>query len=78
MEQAIAAAPLSEEAHTRAFIKAAWPHDPFTEPRVKRWRVAGRTMLLVLLASSALQYYFFDVYLTIMTLPRLTVLAGVP
>ncbi len=30
-------------------------------------------MLLALLASAALQYYFFDVHLTIMTLPRLTV-----
>jgi hypothetical protein len=32
----------------------------------------------VLLAFSALQYYFFDVYLTILAMPRVTWLAALP
>jgi hypothetical protein len=52
--------------------------NPLEEPRVKAWRAAARTTLLILLASSGLQYYFFDVYLTIMTLPRVTMAAALP
>ena len=57
-------------------MDAAWPRNPLDEPQVQYWRIAGRTTLLVLLACAGLQYYFFDVYLTIIALPRVTVLAG--
>jgi hypothetical protein len=62
----------------REFLDAAWPRNPLDDPQVKYWRIAGRVTLLALLASSALQYYFCDVYLTIMALPRLTVVAALP
>jgi hypothetical protein len=65
-------------AQVQRFIDAAWPRNPLDEPRVRYWRAAGRTTLLILLASSGLQYYFLDVYLTIMTLPRVTMLATLP
>jgi hypothetical protein len=58
------------------FVDETWPRNPLDEPRVKYWRAAGRATLLVLLAFSALQYYFLDVYLTIMAMPRLTLIAG--
>jgi hypothetical protein len=74
LKEEIASVPILVDAH-RGFLDAAWPRNPLDEPQVKYWRIAGRTMLLVLLASSALQYYFFDVYLTIMALPRVTVVA---
>jgi hypothetical protein len=45
---------------------------------IKRWRAACRTILFVLLAFSGLQYYFFDVYLTISALPSVTLLAALP
>ncbi len=54
------------------FVEDTWPLDPLREPRVRRWRLAGRTTLLLLLTFSVLQYYFFDVYLTILTMPRVT------
>ena len=62
----------------RRFLDAAWPLDPLEKAAVRRWRVAGRTTLGVLLAFSALQYYFFDVYLTILAMPRVTWLAALP
>jgi hypothetical protein len=37
------------------------------------WRAAGRMVLVLLLGYSGFQYYVFDVYLTIMGLPRLTI-----
>ena len=58
------------------FVDETWPRNPVDEPRVKYWRAAGRATLLVLLAFSALQYYFLDVYLTIMVMPRVTLIAG--
>lgn len=64
--------------HEIAFVDAAWPWNPLDHRRVRYWRVAGRATLFVLLACSGLQYYFLDVYLTIMTMPRVTVLAGLP
>ena len=54
------------------FVEDTWPLDPLREPRVRRWRLAGRTTLLLLLTFSVLQYYFCDVYLTILTMPRVT------
>lgn len=78
MKEEITTQPLSDEAQVRRFVDAAWPRDPLDEPRVRYWRAAGRTTLLVLLASSGLQYYFFDVYLTIMALPRVTLVAALP
>ncbi len=51
--------------------------NPFGEPRVRHWRAAERITLLLLLAYLGLQYYFFDVYLTIMAPPKVTVHAGV-
>ena len=65
-------------AQVRRFNDAAWPQNPLAEPRVKYWRAAGRATLLMLLAFSGLQYYFFDVYLTIMAMPRVTLIAGLP
>jgi len=60
------------------FIDDAWPRNPLEERRVRYWRAAGRTTLFVLLGFSGLQYYFFDVYLTIMAMPKLTLLAALP
>lgn len=51
---------------------------PAREAGVRRWRVAGRMTLGALLAFSALQYYFFDVCLTILAMPRVTWLAALP
>ena len=66
------------EAQVRQFIDAAWPRNALDEPQVKHWRAAGRVTLLLLLASSALQYYFLDVYLTIMAMPQVTLVASLP
>jgi len=63
-------------AEIHRFIDAAWPLNPLEEPAVKRWRSAARAILLALLGYAGLQYYFFDVYLTIMALPRVAVIAG--
>jgi hypothetical protein len=62
-----------EIAELRRFVEATWPRNPLEEPSVRRWLAAKRAMLLVLLAFAGLQYYFFDVHLTIMALPRLAV-----
>lgn len=51
---------------------------PYSERRVRQWRVAGRATLLLLLTFSGLQYYFFDVFLTIMALPSVTLVAALP
>jgi hypothetical protein len=66
------------QSEIRSFVDAAWPFDPLEQRGVRRWRAAGRAMLLALLAFSALQYYFIDVHLTIMALPRVTWLAAQP
>ena len=73
------AAPQSRcnRAQVRRFMDDAWPRDPLGEPPTRYWRVAGRITLLILLAFAGFQYYFFDVYLTIMALPRLDVLVAV-
>ncbi len=68
----------TSSAQVQRFVDEAWPRNPLEEPRVRYWRAAGRTTLLILLASAGLQYYFFDVYLTIMALPRVTMLAALP
>jgi hypothetical protein len=47
--------------------------DPKNELSVRRWRAAGRMTLAILLAFSALQYYFFDVQLQILAMPGLIV-----
>ena len=59
----------------RLYAERLAASDPRAQPAVRRWRAAGRATLAVLLLSSALQYYFFDVYLTIMALPRVTLVA---
>lgn len=61
-----------QDAAIRRFVEDAWPLDAAREPQVRRWRVASRTTLLLLLTFSVLQFYFFDVYLTIMAMPRVT------
>jgi hypothetical protein len=68
-ESAVDSVDCSEE--ERRFVEAAWPRIPLLEPAVSRWRTAARATLL---AFSLLQYYFFDVHLTIMALPRAGVL----
>jgi hypothetical protein len=62
----------------RRFIDDAWPHSPLEVVRVRYWRAAARTTLLVLLAFSGLQYYFLEVQLAILALPRVTLLAALP
>lgn len=64
------------DADVRRFIDAAWPRNPLDDPRVKSWRAARNYVLYGLLTCLALQYYFFDVYLTIMTLPSAGVIAA--
>ena len=61
----------------RRFTEAAWPRSPLEKPAVARWRRAARATQMALLAFSILQYYFFDVHLTIMALPGARVLVGV-
>jgi hypothetical protein len=78
VKQEIAAQADTSDAEARRFVDETWPRNPLDEPRVKYWRAAGRTTLLALLAFSGLQYYFFDVYLTIMAMPRVTLLAALP
>jgi hypothetical protein len=78
VKQEIAAPPLTSQAQVRRFVDETWPRNPLDEPRVRYWRAAGRTTLLALLAFSGLQYSFFDVYLTIMAMPRVTLLAALP
>ena len=62
----------------RLHIEGLAARSPYSERKVRYWRVAGRTTLALLLAFSGLQYYFFDVYLTIMALPRVTLIAALP
>jgi len=78
MKQEIASQPPTSGAEVRRFIEDTWPRSPLEEPSVRYWRAAGRTTVLVLLAFSALQYYFFDVQLTIMALPSVSLVAALP
>lgn len=73
MERKPLAQSITSGSAAQRFVEDTWPLDPLREPRVRRWRLAGRTTLLLLLSFSVLQYYFFDVYLTILTMPRVTV-----
>ena len=68
----------SQAEELRRFINDTWQRSPLELPSVRYWRLAGRAVLLLLFTFSALQYYFFDVYLTIMALPSVTLLAGLP
>jgi hypothetical protein len=68
----------SSDSDVRRFVDETWPRSPLDEPRVRYWRAAGRATLFGLLAFSGLQYYFFDVYLTIMAMPSVTLLAALP
>ncbi len=45
-------------------------------PGVRRWRAAKRWMLVILLVSAILQYYFLDVLLQTMSLSRVTLFPG--
>ncbi|MGH8690096.1 MAG: cyclic nucleotide-binding domain-containing protein [Burkholderiales bacterium] len=45
-------------------------------PGVRRWRAAKRWMLVILLVSAILQYYFLDVLLQMMSLSRVTLFPG--
>jgi hypothetical protein len=78
LKQGIAAELPSSQAQLHRFINDTWPRSPLELPSVRYWRAAGRAVLLVLFAFSGLQYYFFDVHLTIMALPTITLLAGLP
>ena len=40
---------------------------------IRRWQVAGRATLLVVLGYSVLQYYFLTVFVEILSLPDTTV-----
>ena len=78
MKQEIALEMLASRAHVRRYIDAIAARNPQSEHSVTYWRAARRIILLLLLTFSGLQYYFFDVFLTIMALPSLTLLAAVP
>jgi hypothetical protein len=78
LKQETASESLTGEPQVRRFIDDAWPRSPLEEPRVRYWRAARRTTLLLLLAFSGFQYYFLDVHLTIMALPRVTLIAALP
>lgn len=43
---------------------------------VARWRAVGRATLLLVLGYSAVQYYFFSVFVEILSLPGITVFAA--
>ena len=57
----------------RKYMRALSPRSAFDHPNVEAWQVAARAALLVTLGVSALQYYFFDVYVQILSLPAITV-----
>jgi hypothetical protein len=78
LNKEIASESSGSQAELRRFIDHTWPRSPLDLPSVRYWRAAGRTTLLVLFVFSGLHYYFFDVYLTIMALPSVTLLAGLP
>jgi hypothetical protein len=78
LKQQIAPELSSSQADLHRFINDTWPRSALELPSVRYWRAAGRAVLLVLFAFAGLQYYFFDVHLTIMALPSITVLAGLP
>ena len=64
------------DAEVRRFIDVTWPRNPLDDPRVKFWRAARGYALFGMLGYLALQYYFFDVYLTIMALPSAGVITA--
>jgi hypothetical protein len=78
LKEEIASELPSRQAELHRFIDDTWPRCPLELPSVRYWRAAGRTTLVVLLVFSGLQYYFFDVHLTIMALPSVTLVAGLP
>ena len=61
-----------------SFIEAAWPADAESQPGVRRWRAASRVVLATLFAFAALQYYFLDVQIRILTMPGVIVFASQP
>ena len=63
-------------ADLRRFVDSTWPRNPLDDPKVKFWRAARGYVLFGMLSYLALQYYFFDVYLTIMALPSAGVVAA--
>lgn len=78
MTQASSQLPARQAPEARCFIDAAWPRNPLNEPVVQFWRAASRVTLAMLLAFSAMHYYFFDAHLTIMAMPGVTVLVALP
>lgn len=69
---------VNSRAAIRRYVAELEARDPESERSVRYWQAAGRLTLLLLFAYSALQYYFFDVYLTIMALPQATLIAALP
>jgi hypothetical protein len=78
MTEASSQLPTSQTSEARRFIHEAWPRNPLDEPSVRFWRAAGRVSLAALFGFSAMQYYLFDAHLTILAMPRVTVLAALP
>jgi hypothetical protein len=78
MKNEIASQPPASRADIRRYIDGISAQNPLEEPMRKYWRAARRAILLMLLGYTGLQYYFFDVYLTIMAMPSLSVLAALP
>ena len=64
------------DADVRWLIESTWPRNPLDDPKVKFWRAARGYVLFGLVAYLALQYYFLDVYLTIMALPSAGVITA--
>lgn len=78
LKREITSESFSARAEVRRYIDEIAARSPDSEPTVKYWHAARRSTLLLLLTLFGLQYYFFDVFLTIMALPRLTLIAALP
>ena len=78
VKQQVGPRPFASAADERQFVNAAWPCNPLEQPHIKRWQLAARMTLIGLFTYAGLQYYFFDVYLTIMAMPSVTLPAGLP
>lgn len=57
----------------RRYISEASTKSARDDLSIRRWQVAGRATLLVVLGYSVLQYYFLTVFVEILSLPDTTV-----
>lgn len=78
MKEPILRCAQTDPRYLRQYIDEIDGRRPEEERGVRNWRAARRSTLLLLVALFGLQYYFFDIYLTIMTLPQLSLMAALP